>query len=284
MAKHTRRSPLSLFFRFLVLLGILLLPVGCPLERHSSLPDDDMVLAEKALRERDVGDAEMHFERYLRKNPSGIHRWKVWHQLLSISLDIRQEKVTAAEYLEIMLEEFTGDPEKRRKIQVQLAALYNDMRVLDRAVELWEALSTDEGTPDEMRAEVYRQLSRAYLRRLEFTLSTDMLDRCLELDVLLSTKAECMFALAETQMLTEALDKSEKTLREMLRMEGLSPRQRVLAVFTLADVLEQLERYDEARQLFESIHDDYPNTGVIEVRLASLRNRKTSRPPASKGK
>ena len=286
MAEHmTPSRPGNSFIGLLLslLVVVTILSAGCPLDEKPG-QQDDLALADQAVQDRDIGDAEMYFERYLRKNPSGIQRWNVWQNLLSISLDIRQDKNTATEYLEIMLEEFFDDQNKRRQIQLQLAHLYNDMRAYDRAVTFWEALSIDEGTPDAMRADVYQDLSRAYLRRLEFTLSTDMLDLCLQLDVQPSIKVECLFARAETLMLTGELDQSEKTLREMLQTEGALPRQTVQAVFTLADVLEQLERYDEARQLFESVLESYPNSGVIEVRLASLRNKKNSKTPAGRTK
>lgn len=246
---------------------------------------DDLALAEAALRDRDTGDAEMYFERYLRKNAAGKRRWEVWQQLLSISFDIRQDKVTARDYLEIMLVEFGNEPEKRRQIQMQLAALHSEMRAYDRAVALWEALADDLELPGEHRAAVYRELSQAYLRRQEFSAATDMLDLCLQLDVTADTKADCLYALAETQMLTGELAASEKALRDLLSLADVEPQRRVLSVFMLGDVVEQLERFDEARELFESILDSYPNAKVVEIRLGALKEKKpVKKPPASRGK
>ena len=256
----------------LVLLASIPFFAGCPLDA-SSAKKDDLYLADKAFDERDIGDAEMYFERYLRKNPEGEDRWDVWLQLLAISLDIRQDKSTAAEYLEIMLREYTDDTSKRRLIQKHLADLYKDIHAYPRATVLWEALASDPDLISEERAVVYRELSHAYLRRLEFTAAIDVLDLCLQLDVRPDTKVDCFYALAETQMLTYKLAESEKALRELLSIEGASPDRRVLATFFLADVLEQREKWKEAMELFESIRETYPNAKVIEVRLGALKNK-----------
>ena len=258
-----------------LLLATLLLS-GCVQEHLQNLlpkSKDDLTLAEKALSEHDIGDAEMYFQRYLRRNPDGEDRWEVWQQLLSISLDMRQDRATAGEYLEIMLLEYHADPQRRQHIQMTLADLYRDMRLFSRAFCLWEALAKDPGLSAEDRAMVYRELSHAYLRRLEFTPATDILGLCLQLDVRPDTKADCLYALAETQMLTDNLEEAEQALRDLLLLTDVSRERRVLATFTLADVLEQRNKLQEAASLFESIRETYPNTRVVTVRLGALRDK-----------
>ena len=268
------RRAAALFFS----LGLLFLFTACPFGGGAE-KKDDLALADAALDERDSGDAAMYFERYLRKNPAGEKRWDVWRQLLALTLDIRQDKKTALEYLEIMLTEFAGDPPKRRLIQMRLAAICKDLRADARAVSLWEALAADPDTPAPDRAEVYRELSQAYLRRLEFSLATEVLGLCLSLDVSSEIKANCLYALSETQMLTGELAGSEQALRELLRLKDLAEERRVLAVFMLADVLELEERLPEAADLFESIRESYPNTRVIEIRLGNLKRKNGAKTP-----
>lgn len=244
-------------------------------------PEEDLKRADAALRDRDIGDAEMYFERYLRRNPGGDQRWQVWHKLLEIALNIRQDKATAAEYLEIMLTEFADDPPRRRSIQLELAGLCDKMRDYGRAVTLWETLAADKDAPDQDLALVYRELSRAYLRRLEFSEATDVLGYCLELKVGEDTKADCLYALAETQMLTEALKESEQALRDLLQLDNVSEDRRIQAVFMLADVVEQQNRLDEAEELLERIRDSYPNARVVAMRLEGIKEkRKIKREPA----
>ncbi|MDL2280121.1 hypothetical protein LJC15_05640, partial [Desulfovibrio sp. OttesenSCG-928-G11] len=198
-------------------LVLILLPLSgaCSVESTAPAPDD-LALAETAMQNRDTGDAEMHLERYLRKNTDGTRRWEVWQKLLEISLNVRQDRDTAAEYLEIMLEEFNADPPRRRSIQTRLAHLYTLMHKHARAVSLWEAVAADGQTPVEERAVAYRELSAAYLRRLEFTGATDVLGLCLELPARPETKAGCLYALAETRMLTEELPAAEQALKDLL--------------------------------------------------------------------
>ena len=240
---------------------------------------DDLVMAEMAAKSRDIGDAEMFYERYLRKNPTGDQRWNVWQNLLNISLNIRQDKITAKDYLEIMLLEYDEEPVKRRDIQMELAAVSNDLRMYERAVTLWEKLVEDEGTPDEDKAAFYRALSHAYMRRLEFTMATDVLELCLKLNVSLSTKADCLYDVGEAEMITGNMAESEKALRSLLAMPEATPQRRVLAVFMLADVLEQQNRPEEAVKLFESIRESYPNTRVVEMRIAALRGKQAPKKP-----
>lgn len=269
-------KPLRKFFLAGAVAALVLALCACPLDGGKESGGDDLALARAAARDRDIGDAEMYYERYLRKNPYGEHRWQVWQNLLQIALDIRHDKNGAREYLEIMLDEFRDDPDRRREIQLTLADLADEMLAHERAVRLWEAVSADPGIPQETLAEVYRKLSRAYLRRLEFTLSKELLDRCLQLNVAEKTKAECLYALAEAHMLTDELGSAEQALRDMLDMGIDDERMRVEAVFMFADVLEQQERYREAEQLFESLRDVYPNPRVIDVRLGALKGKRNA--------
>lgn len=238
-------------------------------------PKSDLVLADEALKARDIGDAVMYFERYLRKNSSSEERWEVWQSLLDISLNMRQDKGTAKDYLEIMLVEYESNAEKKRDIQLRLAELCNEMRLYPRATALWEELVQEEELPERVKADIYRELSKVYLRRLEIAMSTQMLSMCLELKVPPTTKSECLYKLAETQMLTKDLVASENSLRDLLYMDEVAPYRKILATFLLADVLEQQERLDEATRYYESIRDSYPNSSVVEMRLNNLRRQKT---------
>lgn len=262
-------------FALLGVLCLLLSAAGCPLEGDG--PKDDLSLARKAFAERDLGDAEMYFERYLRKNPEGDHRWEVWQQLLSISLDMRQDKATAAAYLEVMLIEYGADHARRWPLQMQLARLYGDLHNTARATGLWETLAQDSELPVEQMAVVYRELAKVYMGRLEFTPAVDAITMCLELkNTAPDTTADCYYYMSEIHIIMDALKDSEKSLRSLLALEGVSPEKKVIATFTLADVLEQQKKYTEAAELFDSIRETYPNTKVVEIRLGSLKSKQAA--------
>jgi tetratricopeptide (TPR) repeat protein len=275
-----KRAGTPLFFPQTLLLLILVLvggPTACRDEGQTAR--DDTAMAEDALNRHDIDDAAMHFERYLRKNPDGLQRWQVWQRLLGISLDLRQDKVTAREYLEIMLQEFEEDPEKRRSIQLSLARLCHDIQDYNRAAVLWEALVQDPQTPDSVKAGVDIDLSKVYLRRLEFTLATETLGMCTRLEVEIALKADCLYALGAAQMFTEDLGAAEATLRHTASLAAIPEDRRVLAVFMLADILEQQGRYAAAIDLFESILSAYPNEKVVEMRLSRLKKMPKKSPP-----
>ena len=256
---------------FCLLLLVCCLALGACQEETRRQYRDDISLAEEALQKRDIGDAEMYYERYLRKNPQGELRWHVWEQLLNISMDMRQDRNTSREYLEIMLLEFSYIPERRRELQLRLAALCTELHEYTRSTELWEALVQDPDTPDKIKAQVYRDLAHAYLRRLEFIMATDTLQACLNLEIDNATKAECLYALGEAQSLTEDLTAAEASLRSALELPDTPEHRRVLIVFMLADVLEQQSNYTSAITYFETIRGTYPNEKVVELRIANLK-------------
>lgn len=274
--KHRTGRPVPLVFlaRHLlcaVLVGGLFLGAGCDSKSHTQ---NDYQLGAKALVARDAAEAQMHFERYLRLNPAGTLRWRAWEYLLDIALNYRGEKQAAQSYLEIMLAEYADDAVRARSIRLQLADIASDLRRYGRATELWEALIEDAGVPAETRSGIYRNLSREYLRRLEFTRATDMLGACIQLDISPSMKADCLYDLAEAQTVTDALPQAAITLRNLLGMQDAPEKKRVLATFLLADVLEQQGKAAEALPLFESIQSSYPNSRVIAMRIAYLKGKK----------
>ena len=259
---------------FLLAVPLLLLAAGggpSACREEGQAVRDDIAMAEEALNRRDMDDASMYFERYLRKNPDGLRRWQVWQRLLGISLDLRQDRTTTRAYLEIMLQEFEADPEKRRSIQLLLAQVCRDTQDFGRGTVLWEALIRDPQTPDSLKAGIAIDLSRAYLHRLEFIRATDTLILCTRLEVDIARKADCLYALGETQVFTENLEAAEATLRDAVSLASIPEDRRILAVFMLADILEQQGRYAAAVDLFESIRTAYPNERVVEMRLSRLK-------------
>ena len=255
---------------FLVLV-LLLCTLGCREVQH----DDhaDLTLGNEAFSHYDIGDAEMYYQRFLRKNITSESRWWVWNRLIDIALNVRQQKHTALEYLEIMLEEYHEDNDRRRSIETTLASLCKDLRLYARAISLWESLARDPATPAEVRAESYRNLSDAYLRQLEFTNTTEALFACLQLDVSNTTLANCYYDLAEAQILIGELEPAEANLRTLVSLEDVETETLMLGTFMLADVLDQKGNLEEAFDIFASLKDTHPNNKVMEMRLDSLEKR-----------
>ena len=263
---------------FLALAVCLPLLFGCG-ENDAAGPDATLAAADSALAKGDIPEAEMLYERFLRTSPGHPQRRQAWNRLLEITLNNRLDKATAGAYLEVMRKEFADRPEYLRGLELALATLRLSQRDDTRAMPLWKKLAADPGTPAETRAQAYRELAAAYMRRLEFTSATDSLQACLELDAGVPAKGECLYDMAEINMLTDDPVASEMNLRTLLGWTTELPEDlRQRAIFLLADVSEQRSKYPEAMALFESIRDKYPNTRVVEMRLANLKNRKRADP------
>ena len=260
-------------FKSLCLLLFLVFILSCMGCRDFAAPVNDLAAARYAESVSDIAEAEMHYERFLRKNPQSPARWDVWNRLLNIALNIRQEKSAAVIYLEIMLEEFAGNDERRRAVELTLAGISNDLRDYDRAVELWESLVNNENTSAEDKAECLRNLSHVYLLQLQFEAATTALETCLKLDISDTGKGRCLFDLAESQILQGELAQAKASLLRLISM-GPEKEEDVLARFILADVLEQEGRMDDALELFKTIRSAYPNNKAVEIRIAALEKRK----------
>ncbi|MDR3073721.1 MAG: tetratricopeptide repeat protein [Deltaproteobacteria bacterium] len=258
----------------------LLLPLllgGC-LESGEKAPDD-LAEARKAMISRDFLEAEKSFERYLRLSPEGEARWEVWNSLVDIALSVRNDRKAAIELLEAMLIEYAEAPERKRAISVQLAELYRQLRKYDRAVLLWSSVAEDQKADSLERAQACRNLAYVYLRRLEFELAKESLGYCLALDIPDGMRAECRYDLAQTFMGMEETDNAISELKTLLGLKHVPDATRTLAVFMLADALDQQGSNAEALDFFTSISETYPNRKVVEQRVEFLKKKKKTSPP-----
>lgn len=240
---------------------------------------DDLTEARNAMINRDFLDAEKSFERYLRRCPNGTDRWEVWNSLVELTLSVRNDHKAAIELMETMLVEYANDMQKKRTISIRLAEQYRLVRASDRAITLWSSVAEDLQADPVDRAGACRKLSDIYLRRLEFELSKEALGYCLALELPDNIRGECLYALAQTYMGMDDLENAIKELRNTLALQNLNAPTRILTTFMLADTLEQAGNVQEAKALFTSIMDSYPNPKVIRQRLEGSKKAKGA-PPA----
>lgn len=262
-----------------LILGLACAVFGC-VEPGKEAPSD-IEEARHAMMTRDYLEAEKSFERYLRRNPEGTERWEVWNSLVDIALSVRNDRKAAVELLEAMLIEYEDSPVRKRIISSQLAEQYRLSRKYERALDLWSSVAEDKEADVVMRAGAYRNLAGIYLRRLEFELATTSLGYCLELDIPDTVRSECLYDLAQTHAGMEELDKAVLYFRSVLALEDIPETMRTLAVFMLADALEQNGDTEEALKLFTGISETYPNPKVVEQRIAYLLDKKKKTAPAT---
>ncbi|MDL2285472.1 tetratricopeptide repeat protein [Desulfovibrio sp. OttesenSCG-928-F07] len=263
---------MRLHILLLTVLFAVTISTGC-LETGSA-SSDDLALAREYMLNRDFMEAEKSFERYLRRNPTGEDRWEVWNSLVDLALNVRHDRNAAIELLRAMQQEYQFHPEYKRSVLNKLAHQYELARHFDGSVELWGALVKDPETPELQKASCLRNLARIYLRRLEFEPAKEVLTMCMELSITQSAKSDCQYDLADLYMIMEDMDAGIKELRNLLEQQGVDDDKRVLAIFMLADALEQQGNRDSALGLFETIRYSYPNPRVVEARIEYLKKQK----------
>lgn len=263
----------SVFPVALAVLCLLLFTSGCK-DQHAS-QRDELDDARVALAEKDYIEAEKCFERYLRRYPDGEERWAVWNHMVDLTLDVRQDERMALDMLEAMLIEFGNEPEKLRQVIVRLGEKYHESRRWEASARVWVRMLNDKGASHEEKALAYRRMASAYLRRLEFESAREALGYCLDLDISPESRSMCLYELADALIIMEELDEAEATLRKLLTQPVVSEYTRGLATFMLADVLEQRGKNAEAKVLFESVLNIYPNRKVVEARLSPKKSKLT---------
>ncbi len=265
--------PLRVVLVLLTLSCLLFSAAGCKDQRGEQR--DELEDARLALAAKDYIEAEKCFERYLRRYPDGEERWAVWNHMVDLTLDVRQDERMALDMLEAMLIEFSNEPEKQRQVIIRLGEKYHESRRWQSSARVWVRLLSDKGASQEEKALGYRRMASAYLRRLEFESAREALGYCLSLDISPESRSMCLYELADALIIMEELDEAEATLRTLLKQPVVSEYTKGLATFMLADVLEQRGKNDEARVLFESVLNIYPNRKVVEARLSPKKSKAT---------
>lgn len=244
---------------------------GCLEGKESAVNDLDQ--ARTAFMKRNYLEAEKAFERYLRANPSGTERWETWKSLVHIALTVRHDRRSALELLETMRVEYDAEPEKRREVELFLAAQYRLDGKYDRAEALWEGVAEDGKAGPEVKAQAYRDLADIYLHRLEFERAKEALNNCLGMGaVSQALRAQCLYDMSEVYMATEETEAAAEQLRALLTLQDIPNELRLISTFMLADTIEPQDP-EAAKALFESIRGEYPNHKVIEKRLEALDKR-----------
>ena len=224
------------------------------------------------LEKMDYLEAERSFERYLRHNPDGENRWEAWNQLVNMAVNIRSSRKSAIDLLEVMRIEYQNNPERLVIINNMLAGQYELAHMYPQALELWNEVVAAPQADVNMKAEIYRNLARLYLRRMEFSMTKEALAYCLELKGVNEKIASmCHYDLADAYLIMEDIDAGIKELNLLLEQENFDSDLRILAVFMLADAYEQKGEKARALSLFEGIRNSYPNSQVINARIEYLQ-------------
>lgn len=230
---------------------------------------DDLQAARTAMAEGQWSRAERLLGRYLREERDPEQRWQAWLALLTV-LQTSGDMRTHLDYLDAMLEEFADDDAKSSDILLRIGRLNERLRRYDRAADTWNAYLNVPGLRPEDSLEGYRHLGAMLFHLRRFDAAEEALQQCLALPLPDEAKSMCTYDLADQYLARGSWNEAADLARQIVD-DAPQGELRALAGFVLADALEQLGKTDEAREQFEAIRDIYPNPGVIEKRLASLK-------------
>lgn len=233
---------------------------------------DDLEAARTAVSKRDWPLAERLLERYLREEQNPDKRWEAWQQLLEVINFSNVQPRASLEYLEAMSEEFADNDARNKVILKHTGELSENLRHYERAADAWSAYIGLAGLSAAETVEAYRHLARMQFSLRRFEAGEEALQQCLALPLPDHDKIMCMYDLADQNMARERWQEVADLSQQILDSEP-DKQVRGLAGYLLADALEQLGQKKEALKQFELARDDYPNSAVIDNRIAHLRKK-----------
>ena len=215
-------------------------------------------------------EAESGYERYLQTAPEGEHRREAWDRLVEISLTIKDDKEKAAALLEAMYLEFGQRPDQAWSILYQLGEVQEARGDKAKALDAWEKCLDLAARDSERAASAQMRMARLYRRQGSYDLVVDVLRNCAKHAGSETSRADCLYELAQAYGFIHSYGQALETLDAILAMDGVDPEKKALATLLKVDVLEHQRRWDEARELLLTIQDTYPNPLVVQSRLKNL--------------
>jgi tetratricopeptide (TPR) repeat protein len=265
-----RKSPYPPYCTLILLCLALCAFLGC--ERVSIIKDDDVTQARAAVATRDWPLAERLLRRSLLTEQEPDRRWEVWNMLLASVNAEGEEPRASLEYLEVMLEEFSGNEARTKEILERMGRCAEMLRRFPRATDIWSSYIGLAGLePGELVAG-YRRLAQAHFSRRQFEAGEEALHQCLSLSLSDHDKILCMYDIADQNMARQRWQEVAGISQQILDSNP-DGKLKGLASYLLADALEQLGRGKEALDQFEQARADYPNPAVIDNRIAYLRKK-----------
>ncbi len=245
----------------------LLCLLGCGQEHRDT---EDIQIARDAYTSGHFTEAERIYERYLQERPKGRYRWEAWSRLLDIARNVLDDREKAATLLDAMVLEYADDSRRSWDLLSQLAEVHEGLRRWDDAIEAWQRCLNLPNLDEAHIPVIHLRLACIYQRLHEYDLAQDALNTCAEKARDPQIKGQCLYVLAQTLGYTERLEDAKQVLRQLVELQGLDSERKALGVFLLADACEQQGQVAEAKRLFTSILNTYPNPKVVQTRLDFL--------------
>lgn len=251
--------------------------------------EDALDSARQAYTIGHFSEAERIFEKYLEDNPDGNDRWEVWNRLLDISRDILGDYEKSVTLLDSMYLEFGDDPERAWDLLTDLGDLHESVHNWSAAAEVWKRILNLGFLTPKQRGKISIRLARVLRTQKDFIQADQVLATCVENAQDNDIKSWCLYEAAqnvefqirkaqaqtiesqESKVDVKDLQNTLGLILERIRsLDNIDQERFALATFMLADLAESQGKNKEARELFASIADTYPNPMVIKARLKNL--------------
>ncbi len=255
-----------MFLRSLFI-SVFFLLAGCS---SQDLPNE--VLFEQAESSFSKGwfiDADKNYKEYLRTVYNGQNRYKAWKRIIFISDKIYNNNKLVYSLLESMHLEFKST-KKRVKVAKLFAEHERNAGNNEKALELYREILLYEDRAD--GAKILLKMAELSRHEKDFNRAFLYLNEALERVVSNKLKEEILYENAQTCIMVGKNIAAEEILRD-LYLNSKSKEIYFLASFSLVDILEQKEAFEEGFEILDNVRKVHPNPSVVDVRIEVLRKK-----------
>lgn len=236
--------------------------------------------AQKSMEMMQWEDACYDAKKYLEHNPDDYSRWTAWNIIVD-ALRNNEKYEEALSILDDMYYEYVGQSAFEQAIALQKAPMLALLRRYDDAISVYTMLENkhDASAPDspyhfspEQHALIQYRLAQLFIRDHNSMAAEEKLRACIRLDALpLELRIQCAYDLAKLEAAHDKEYEAQERLQKLWAIKDIPRALRAKIGFLLADILERREKKSQARAMFETLRDIYPNKAVIDMRLKLLK-------------
>ena len=277
MALRQKRSS-DRFSRSLsgVFLPLLLVWVGCTAQSSVS---NHYLTAEKLWSEKNYPAAVAEFERVVKESPeSAIGLQALWRASMTQALFLNEPQ-KALKGFELFIQRAANSELAPQALLEMGEILFSRLNQYARAIEHYEKLIESPGFREEDKALFHYRVARSHFHLHRIRKSIEWYEKMMArfpnsswIPRAMSDLGSAWYALGDQER--AAFSKALKIFQDLkARTRGRQHRVFVEAVFNEASTLEELDKLEEAHDLFKTIENDYPAPNVIKIRMVRLSER-----------
>lgn len=271
-----RQKPCSERVAGLVLAVLLTSGPGCTAQSSIS---NHYLTAEKLWSEKNYPAAVAEFDRVVKESPeSAIGLQALWRASMTQALFL-DEPQKALKGFELFIQRASNSELAPQALLEMGEILFTRLNQYGRAIEHYEKMIESPHFREEDRALFHYRVARSHFHLQRIRKSIEWYERMLSrfpksswIPRAMADLGSAWYALGDLDR--TAFPKALKIFQDLKgRTQGRQHRLFVEAVFNEASTLEELDKLEEAHDLFKTIENDYPAPNVIRIRMVRLSER-----------